>query len=100
MASKRNSMLQDPDSTIRALEGFESLHGAHSNLEHEEQNSDESDLFLRAAKEEETAQRSHMNERLVRSDRRRVSTAYTSFFLNWESTVLGIQWSGEVFHIC
>jgi len=72
MALTRNSIIQDPDSTVRGLEGFESLHGAHQ-MEQEEQNSDESDLFLRAAKEEESMQRSHMNERLVRSDRRRVS---------------------------
>lgn len=70
MASKRNSM--DPDSTIRALEGFESQQPAQQS-EQEEQNSDESDLFLRAAKEEELAQRNYMSDRLIRSDRRRVS---------------------------
>jgi hypothetical protein len=74
MASRRTSM--DPDSTLRALEGYDS--SPRNNTRHTEQdehNSDDSDLFLQAAKEEELArQASNPNgDGLSRSDSRRVS---------------------------
>jgi hypothetical protein len=71
MASKRTSI--DPDSTLRALEGFDSPR-ISGQPEQEEHNSDDSDLFLRAAREEEMAQRASNpnSDRLIRSDKRRV----------------------------
>lgn len=83
IASKRNSNSMDPDSTIRALEGFEE-HRPTNQTDQEEHNSDESDLFLRAAREEELAQRANpQSDRLIRSDKRRVR--YPSFL--WHTTI-------------
>lgn len=69
MAAKRASYM-DPDSTLRGLEG----HDGQRTTEQEELNSDESDLFLRAAREEELNQRANNQntERIIRSDKRRV----------------------------
>ncbi|TVY85557.1 hypothetical protein LSUE1_G000063 [Lachnellula suecica] len=54
MASRRTSA--DQDITLRALEGYgDSKEGPHQ-TEQDEHNSDDSDLFLRAAREEELAQ--------------------------------------------
>ena len=72
MASRRTSM--DPDSTLRALDGFDSSPRDPNQTEQDEHNSDDSDLFLRAAREEELAQQaSNVNgDGLSRSDSRRV----------------------------
>lgn len=84
MAAKRasatsNSM--DPDSTIRALEGFEE-HRPSNQGEHEDPTSDESDLFLRAAREEELSQRASLHsDRLIRSDKRRVGHSFAPISL-------------------
>jgi len=70
MASSR--MSSDPDSTLRALEGFESRSPSNQ-PEQEETNSDESDLFLRAAREEEMAQQANTVDGQGRTDKRRVN---------------------------
>jgi hypothetical protein len=74
MAPRRFS--QDPDSTLRQLEGYNNLRSPGPNQEQDnEQNSDESDLFLRAAREEEDMDRqveSHNSTTLNRSDSRKV----------------------------
>jgi len=75
MASRRFS--QDPDSTLRLLEGYNNLRspGSSGQEQDNEQNSDESDLFLRAAREEEELDReaeSHNGNPLNRSDSRKV----------------------------
>jgi hypothetical protein len=72
MTARRISM--DPDSTLRALDGFEISPRNRNQTEQDEHNSDDSDLFLRAAKEEELArQASNTNgDGLSRSDSRRV----------------------------
>lgn len=74
MAPRRFS--QDPDSTLRQLEGYNNLRSPMSNQDLDnEQNSDESDVFLRAAREEGELDRqveSHNNSTLNRSDSRKV----------------------------
>jgi hypothetical protein len=72
MTSRRTSM--DPDNTLRALDGFDSSPRDPNQTEQDEHNSDDSDLFLRAAREEELAQQaSNVNgDGLSRSDSRRV----------------------------
>lgn len=74
MTSRRISM--DPDSTLRALDGFDNSQRNPNQPEQDEHNSDDSDLFLRAAREEELArQASNTNgDTLSRSDSRRVSS--------------------------
>ncbi|CZR54455.1 uncharacterized protein PAC_04339 [Phialocephala subalpina] len=57
MANRRFS--QDPDNTVRALDGQDNPHRRSRHAEQDEQNSDESDLFLRAAREEELAQQNN-----------------------------------------
>jgi len=73
MASRRISI--DTDHTLRALEGYNNSQRASNQPDQDEHNSDDSDLFLRAAKEEELARRaSNPNgDGLVRSDSRKVS---------------------------
>jgi hypothetical protein len=72
MTSRRISM--DPDSTLRALDAFDNSPRNPNQTEQDEHNSDDSDLFLRAAREEELArQASNSNgDGLSRSDSRRV----------------------------
>jgi hypothetical protein len=72
MTSRRISM--DPDNTLRALDGFDNSQRNPNQPEQDEHNSDDSDLFLRAAREEELARHeSNTNEdTLTRSDSRRV----------------------------
>ncbi|KAH6719756.1 hypothetical protein BKA61DRAFT_470632 [Leptodontidium sp. MPI-SDFR-AT-0119] len=61
MASRRTSY-NDHDNTLRALEGHDSTYHAPAQPEQQdEHNSDESDLFLRAAREEELQAKSIMN---------------------------------------
>jgi hypothetical protein len=74
MTSRRISM--DPDSTLRAPDGFDNSQRNPNQPEQDEHNSDDSDLFLRAAREEELArQASNTNgDTLSRSDSRRVSS--------------------------
>ena len=69
-----NRMSIDPDTTLRALDGLDNTHRVSNQPEQDEQNSDESDLFLRAAREEELARRaSNPNGNApARSDSRRV----------------------------
>ena len=87
-AAKRSPHPMDPDSTIRALEGFEEHRPAHQ-MEQEEHNSDESDLFLRAAREEELAQRTNPHgDRLIRSDKRRVRNSHRGGILSILSSLL------------
>ncbi|RDL40608.1 Uncharacterized protein BP5553_00587 [Venustampulla echinocandica] len=50
MASRRTSI--DPDHTLRAFEGYERPRRTTNDSEHDELNSDESDMFLRAARDE------------------------------------------------
>jgi hypothetical protein len=73
MASRRISI--DTDHTLRALEGYNNSQRASNQPDQDEHNSDDSDLFLRAAREEELArQASNPNgDGLVRSDSRKVS---------------------------
>lgn len=69
--ARRSSMDQDnQDETLRALEGFDRISSQRpSNLEQEEQNSDDSDLFLKLAREEAS-----MNNSPNRGPIRRVRT--------------------------
>lgn len=69
--TRRSSMDQDnQDETLKVLEGFDSVSSQRpSNPEQEEQNSDDSDLFLRLAREEAS-----MNNSLNRGPIRRVRT--------------------------
>ncbi|KAF8864108.1 hypothetical protein BDZ45DRAFT_53553 [Acephala macrosclerotiorum] len=53
MANRRFS--QEPDNTVRAFDGQDNVHRRSRQSEQDEHNSDESDLFLRAAREEELA---------------------------------------------
>jgi hypothetical protein len=71
MASKRTSA-NDTDTTLRTLEGIDSQRV--QGQQEQENNSDDSDLFLRAAREEELTQRAIIPEsdRLIRYDKRRV----------------------------
>ena len=68
---RRSSMDQDSqDETLRALEGFDRVNSQRSsNREQEEQNSDDSDLFLKLAREEAS-----MNNSSIRGPIRRVCT--------------------------
>lgn len=50
MASRRTST--DPDHTLRAFGAYERARRSTNDSEHDELNSDESDMFLRAAQEE------------------------------------------------
>ncbi|KAL2074382.1 hypothetical protein VTL71DRAFT_8160 [Oculimacula yallundae] len=59
MASRRSSSYYGEDATLRALEGFENA--PVQSEQQSEHNSDESDLFLRAAREEELQAKSNMN---------------------------------------
>jgi hypothetical protein len=74
MASRRISI--DTDNTLRALEGYNNSQRASNQPDQDEHNSDDSDLFLRAAREEELArQASNPNgDGLARSDSRKVSS--------------------------
>jgi len=76
MASRRISI--DTDNTLRALEGYNNSQRASNQPDQDEHNSDDSDLFLRAAREEELArQASNPNgDGLVRSDSRKVRVHY------------------------
>ena len=69
--ARRSSMDQDSqDETLRALEGFDHASSQRpSNPEQEEQNSDDSDLFLKLAREEAS-----MNNSSTRGPIRRVCT--------------------------
>jgi len=69
MAARRRS--SDQDTTVRALEGYDLSKRASNQTEQDEHNSDDSDLFLRAAKEEELA-RHPGNDSVSRTDSRRV----------------------------
>lgn len=62
MASRRTSY-NDTDNTLRALEGRHdnAFHAPTQSEQQDEHNSDESDLFLRAAREEELQARTGMN---------------------------------------
>jgi hypothetical protein len=73
MASRRISI--DTDNALRALEGYNNSQRASNQPDQDEHNSDDSDLFLRAAREEELArQTSNPNgDGLARSDSRKVS---------------------------
>jgi hypothetical protein len=77
MAARRIST--DQDSTLRALEGFDLSKRGSNQTEQDEHNSDDSDLFLRAAKEEELARHAG-NDSLSRTDSRRVRH-HSSFIL-------------------
>jgi hypothetical protein len=73
MASRRISI--DTDNTLRALEGYNNSQRASNQPDQDEHNSDDSDLFLRAAREEELARQAGNpnGEGLARSDSRKVS---------------------------
>lgn len=69
MASRRIST--DQDNTIRGLDGYTLAKRPSNQTEPDEHNSDDSDLFLRAAKEEELA-RHDSNGDLSRTDSKMV----------------------------
>jgi hypothetical protein len=75
MASRRISV--DTDNTLRALEGYNNSGHASNQPDQDEHNSDDSDLFLRAAREEELARQSSNSngDGLARSDSRKVSVS-------------------------
>jgi hypothetical protein len=81
MASRRIST--DQDSTIRGLDGYNHSKRASNQTEQDEHNSDDSDLFLRAAREEElTRQPSHGNgDSLSRTDSRMVRYRHSLFHI-------------------
>jgi len=76
MAARRASL--DPDSTIRAYggSGYGNNSSRTQHRQPEEQHSDDSDLFLRAARDEELARHApNSRDTLDRSDSRRVRKA-------------------------
>jgi hypothetical protein len=84
---------QDPDSTLRQLEGYNNLRSPESSHQEQdnEQNSDESDLFLRAAREEEESDRQaeiYNDRSLNRSDSRKVCLSFRSMSGHLEYPVL------------
>jgi hypothetical protein len=84
MAARRIST--DQDSTLRTLEGFDLSKRGSNQTEQDEHNSDDSDLFLRAAKEEELARQ----DSLSRTDSRRVRhhSSFKSYSLHPHYTFL------------
>lgn len=81
MASRRLS--QEPESSVRVYDTHENLHRRSRQSEQDEHNSDESDLFLRAAREEELAQQNANTngDSPSRSDSRRVSFLVLRLFV-------------------
>ncbi|KUJ21042.1 uncharacterized protein LY89DRAFT_729845 [Mollisia scopiformis] len=89
MASRRFS--QELDSTVRVYDPHENLHRRSRQSEQDEHNSDESDLFLRAAREEELAQQNNVNtngDSPSRSDSRRSRIGQRPSSLLFNSTAL------------
>jgi hypothetical protein len=74
----------DADTTLRGLEGYEGTNGVSNSPEQDEPTSDESDLFLRAAKEEEILRQASNNrpeESLSSRLEQRVRYRISSHFL-------------------
>jgi len=68
--------MEKDDNTLRALEGYSRVNARRPQQEQDEQTSDDSDLFLKVAKEEGLAQQANNFNGATpsRLDHRRVST--------------------------